>query len=163
MKKKVLMAVIAFIVTFTLSSIISKGVSADTYIDEEYQEYCVEIGEMHGICPELLMAMIEVESSGNPKATNGTCKGLMQVSDKWHTDRMKRLGVSDIYDPYGNILVATDYLLELFEQYGDVGLVLMKFNGDSRADDFADGKCDMSDYAQKILARSERLERIHGK
>lgn len=167
MEKKTKMAIVAFIVTFivtfTLSSIISNGVSADTYIDEEYQEYCVEIGEMHGICPELLMAMIEAESSGNPKAANGSCKGLMQVSEKWHTDRMKRLGVSDIYDPYGNILVATDYLLELFEKHGDVGMVLMVFNGDSRANDYSEGKCGLSGYAKKILERSEHLERIHGK
>lgn len=163
MKKKVLAATIAFVITFILTFTISNGVSADTYIDEEYQEYCSEIGEMYGICPELLMAMIEAESSGNPKATNGSCKGLMQVSDKWHTDRMERLGVSDIYDPYGNILVATDYLLELFEQYGDVGHVLMIYNGDSRADDYADGKCGLSGYSKKILERSEHLERIHGK
>lgn len=167
MKKKYLMAIIAFvvtfIVTFTLNFFVLNGSSEDTWIDKEYQRHCVEIGEAYCICPELLMAMIEVESSGNPDATNGTCKGLMQVSDKWHTERMERLGVSDIYDPYGNILVATDYLLELFEKYGDVGLVLMIYNGDSKADDFADGKCDLSEYAQKILARSEYLERVHGK
>lgn len=161
--KKYIMAVIAFVVTFILCTITSKGVEADTYIDEKYQSYCVEIGEKYCICPELLMAMIEAESSGNPNATNGTCKGLMQVSDKWHTERMKRLGVTDIYEPYGNILVATDYLLELFEKYEDVGVVLMKYNGDSRVNDFANGKCGMSGYAKKILARSEMLERVHGK
>jgi soluble lytic murein transglycosylase-like protein len=163
MKKKIIMAIITFIVTFILCSIVLNSASEDTWIDKEYQEYCVEIGEMYCICPELLMSMIEAESSGNPKAVNGSCKGLMQVSEKWHKDRMKRLGVSDIYDPYGNILVATDYLLELFEKYGDVAYVLMTYNGDSEADDFADGKCNMSKYAQKVLARSEYLERIHGK
>lgn len=165
--KKIKMAVIAgvitFVVTFILSYTVSNGVEADTYIDKEYQAYCVEIGEEYCICPELLMAIIEAESSGKPNATNGSCKGLMQVADKWHTERMERLGVTDIYDPYGNILVAADYLFELFEKYGDVGFVLMTYNGDSRADDFAEGKSGLSEYAQKILARSEMLERIHGK
>ena len=41
---------------------------------------------------------------------------------------MERLGVSDLYDPYGNILVATDYLVELFEKHGDIGLSLMIYN-----------------------------------
>ena len=108
------------------------------------------------------MAMIEAESSGNPDATNGNCKGLMQVSEKWHTDRMNRLGVSNIYDPYGNILVATDYLFELFEKYGDVGLVLDVYNGNSKAMYNSENGI-LSDYANKILARSEQLERINGK
>lgn len=161
--KKIIIAIIAFVLIFSLCATVSNGVSDDTYIDQKYQEYCVEIGEIYGICPELLMAMIEAESSGNPKAKNGSCKGLLQVSEKWHADRMKRLGVSDIYDPYGNILAATDYLMELFEKYGDVGVVLMKYNGDSKADAFANGECSLSGYAKKILERSTHLERIHGK
>ena len=108
--------IVGFVITFLISVLSANGFEADTYIAEEYQAYCEEIGEMYCVCPELLMAMIETESSGNPDATNGTCKGLMQVSEKWHRDRMKRLGVKDIYDPYGNILVATDYLMELAEK-----------------------------------------------
>ena len=161
--KKIIIAIIAFVLIFSLCATVSNGVSADTYIDKKYQEYCVEIGEIYGICPELLMAMIEAESSGNPKAKNGSCKGLMQISEKWHADRMERLGVYDIYDPYGNILAATDYLMELFEKHGDVGVVLMKYNGDSKADYFVNGKCGLSGYAKKILERSAHLERIHGK
>lgn len=164
--KKHKMAAVAFIVTFvvvfTLLTIRSNGVSAGTYIKEEYQAYCVEIGEEYGICPELLMAMIETESSGKANATNGSCKGLMQVSEKWHTERMKRLGVTDIYEPYGNILVATDYLLELFEKYGDVGFVLDVYNGNSKAMYNAENGI-LSDYAIRVLERSEILERIHGK
>ena len=111
MKNKITLAVIAFAITFLITFLSANGFEADTYISEEYQAYCEEIGEMYCVCPEFLMAMIETESSGNPNATNGTCKGLMQVSEKWHKDRMARLGVKDIYDPYGNILVATDYLM----------------------------------------------------
>ena len=161
-KMAVIAGVVAFVVTFILSYTVSNGVEADTYIKEEYQAYCVEIGEEYCICPELLMAMIETESSGIPNATNGSCKGLMQVSDKWHTERMEQLGVTNIYDPYGNILVATDYLLELFEEYGDVALVLDIYNGNSKAMYNAENGI-LSDYASKILARAEMLERIHGK
>ena len=163
MKNKITLAVIAFAITFLITFLSANGFEADTYISEEYQSYCEEIGEMYSVCPELLMAMIESESSGNPDATNGTCKGLMQVSEKWHRDRMKRLGVKDIYDPYGNILVATDYLMELAEKYEDVGMVLMVYNGDSRAHSYWNGKSDLSKYAAKILCRAEMLERIHGK
>ena len=134
----------------------------DTYISEEIQGYCIEIGELYGVCPELLMAMVEAESSGNPDAENGGCKGLMQVSDRWHKDRMERLGVTDIYDPYGNILVGTDYLMELHKRYGDIAYVLDKYNGNSKAA-YNNENGIVSDYADKILTRSEVLERLHGK
>ena len=162
MAKKLLMALVAFVLSLILCRIASDGKEVDTYIDIQYQKYCVKIGEMYGICPELLMAMIETESSGNPDATNGTCKGLMQVSEKWHSDRMKRLGVKDIKDPYGNILVATDYLMELTEKYEDIGIVLDVYNGNSKAMQNAENGV-LSDYASKILCRAEMLERIHGK
>ena len=134
----------------------------DTYISEEIQWYCIEIGELYGVCPELLMAMIEAESSGNPDAVNGGCKGLMQISERWHKDRMERLGVTDIYDPYGNILIGADYLMELANRYGDIAYVLDKYNGNSNAD-YNNEKGIISDYANKILTRSEKLERLHGK
>ena len=166
MKNKIRLAVITFavtfVITFLINSLLTNGFEADTYISEEYQAYCEEIGEIYSVCPELLMAMIETESSGNPNATNGTCKGLMQVSEKWHMDRMKRLGVKDIYDPYGNILVATDYLMELAEKYEDIGIVLDVYNGNSKAMQNAENGI-LSEYAAKILGRAEMLERIHGK
>ncbi len=57
------------------------------------------------------MAMIEQESSGDPKVANGAGDtGLLQVNAKWHRDRMEKLGATDLTDAYSNILVATDYL-----------------------------------------------------
>lgn len=110
------------------------------------------------------MAIAEAESGGNPNANNGGCKGIMQVSERWHKDRMERLGVTDIYDTSGNILVATDYLYELFEIYGcDVGMVLMTYNGDSNAEDYMNGNAELSEYAEEILERSAELEELHGK
>lgn len=131
-------------------------------MSEEVQGYCEEIGEMYGICPELLMAIIEAESSGNQYAENGSCKGLMQVSVKWHADRMEKLGVVDIYDEYSNILVATDYLAELRDDYGEVSYVLDIYNGNSKAYyNYENGI--LSKYAGSVLERSAELERIRGK
>lgn len=144
------------------ASLLSKDAVAsdsDTFLNKETTQYCVEIGAQYGICPELLMAIAEAESSGNPKAENGSHKGLMQVSEKWHKDRMERLGVTNIFDIKSNILIATDYLSELFERYEDVGAVLMIYNGDSS---FRSSE-DLSEYALKILERSAMLERLHGK
>jgi soluble lytic murein transglycosylase-like protein len=117
---------------------------------------------MYGVCPELLMAIIETESSGRSWVENGDCKGLMQVSQKWHRDRMDSLGVTDIFDLYGNILVGTDYLMELAERYGEISYVLDIYNGNSKAEyNYENGI--ISKYAGKILERAEELERINGK
>lgn len=87
----------------------------------------------------------------------------MQVNEKCHKDRMKRLEVADIYDPYGNVLVAADYLAELFEEYEEADVVLMFYSGNSRAEEYSRGIGDMSDYANDILELSAKLEREHGK
>lgn len=129
---------------------------------ESWIDYIEIVCEDKHICPELVEAIIEAESSWNPKAQNGDCIGLMQVSESWHKDRMARLGVADLTDPYDNILVGVDYLAELFEQYEDVGAVLMKWNGDSRLSEYLETG-ELSEYAEKVLKRSAELERLHGK
>ena len=132
----------------------------NTYLSESTIDYCYQYGDEYDFRPELLIAIIEAESSGNPNAKNGNCLGIMQVSEKWHTDRMEKLGVSDLYDESGNILVATDYLYELFMKYGDVGMMLMRYNGDSSAKDYWNGNGELSEYAKKIINRTEELENI---
>ena len=134
----------------------------ETYLNAEYVTFCEEIGEEYNICPELLMALIERESSGNPDAENGSCKGLCQVSERWHKDRMERLGVSDIYDPEGNIRLCADYISELGAKYEDIGLVLMVYSGKSDAVEIAE-RGELTYYAKWILDRSEELERANGK
>lgn len=54
---------------------------------ETYNGYCEEIGAEYNICPELLEAIIEAESSGNPNAVGADGDiGLMQVVKRWHTE-----------------------------------------------------------------------------
>lgn len=147
------------IIMWSFVKFTSTAQPAGTYISEDAQEACVKYGEEYGICPELLMAMIERESSGRPDAESGGCKGLMQISDRWHKDRMERLEVTDIYDVDGNIHVGADYLTELFEKYEDVGIVLMVYHGEKNAAT----KTELSDYADWILTRSAEMERMNGK
>lgn len=135
---------------------------ADTFISAECAAYCEEIGMQYGICPELLEAIMESESSGNPKARNGNCKGLMQINESYHKKRMEKLGVTDIYNERGNILLAADYLAELFLEHGDVGTVLMVYNGSKNALSRGE-RADYTNYAQTIIKRSQQLERLHGK
>lgn len=87
----------------------------------------------------------------------------MQVAGRWHGDRMARLQVTDLYDAESNMLVAADYLAELFAQYEDLGMVLMVYSGDSGAEAFAQSGQGLSEYAQEIMDHTYQLERQHGK
>ena len=163
LKKRMIAGIIAILFMTCPSITVNATVSnKDTYISEEVQAACIKYGEEYNICPELLMAMCEKESSGKADAKNGSCKGVLQVNEKFHKERMKRLGVTDLYDIESNINVAADYLLELFEENGDIYLVLMKYNmGDATAERLYEQGI-YSKYAISITERSEELERIHG-
>ena len=91
-----------------------------------------QISDLYGISPELVEAVIEEESRGDSSAHNGSCTGLMQVSNKWHTSRAESLGV-DINTDYGNIMTGVDYLMELAGESDDLFLVLGTYNGQSDA------------------------------
>lgn len=143
-----------------MSVIIDRKVEAAEH-KADLEQY-IEILCAPDICPEFVEALIERESRWNPEAVNGDCIGLMQISERWHKDRMRALGAKDLKDPFDNIDVGVDYLRELFERYEDPGMVLMIFNGDSRAKELqATGN--LSEYAEWILTRSAELEREHGK
>ena len=145
------------------SILITQTVNAketDTYISKTIYDACVKYANEYCICPELVMAIIERESTGDKDATNGNCKGLMQVSEKWHVERMDKLGVTDIYDVSGNIHVGADYLSELFLEYEDPALVLMIYHGEKDAiEKYNHGE--ISDYATGILERTKELEILH--
>lgn len=125
---------------------------------ESWYEYIEYVCEQKDICPEFVQALIEQESNWKPDARNGDCVGLMQISEYWHRDRMERLGVENLTDPYDNVLVGIDYLQELFRRYEDPAMVLMIYNGDSRAWDYWETG-EMSEYAAKILESAAELER----
>lgn len=121
-----------------------------------------EIGGMYGICPELLQAIAFHESDNRPWLVSaGGDVGLMQVSPRWHGERMERLWVDDLTDARGCMLVAADYLHELFVEHEDPALVLMCYNmGPSKAVRAYEGGM-VSGYARDVLKLSEGLERLH--
>ena len=143
-----------------ISFLMIAGIRVDAKLDEleSWYSYLEYVCEQKDICPELVQAIIETESNWYPEARNKDCVGLMQISEKWHQGRMERLGVTDLTDPYDNLLVGVDYLAELFRRYEDPAMVLMLYNGDSRAWKFWETG-EMSEYAAKILERAEELER----
>lgn len=163
MKKLIYVLIGAFLLVPILS--FSAAAFSEPSNKDDWSEYAETLCDKWGICPEFVEAIIEKESGWDKDAENGNCVGLMQVNPRYHSERMARLGVTDLKDPYDNILVGVDYLRELFQEYEDPALVLMIYNaGDS--DKYGSGAWEtgkVSDYAKWVLKRSAELEREHGK
>lgn len=166
--KKVLSFLIGIVVLLHPITVEANGLSylqppETDGIPENISEYAEIIGNEFNICPELLEAIAWHESRYTATVTNGSCKGLMQLSS-CHKYRFVDAGWSsnEWDDPYKNMYVGAQYLSELFETYEDVGIVLGLYHGEQNA--IARGKSGkLSSYVTEILERSEELERIHGK
>lgn len=111
--------------------------------------------------PYVVYAVIERESNWDPNVTNPSsgCAGLMQLALQYYGDSMKRLGITDPYDPISNITLGVDLISQLTDKYGDIRLVLMLYSSrhDTAMSQYKAGN--ISSYAKTVLARAEELRR----
>lgn len=86
----------------------------------------------------------------------GDSIGMMQINTRWNTDRMERLGVTDLTDPVQSAMVAVDLLRELAETF-DSGIsdttTLMAYNmGPTGAKRAMDAGTYETTYTQEVIA-----------
>lgn len=127
-------------------------------LDYNLQKYIFEVSKNYYISPYLIIAIIERESQFDIKAIgdSGKSKGLMQIMEKFHLERMDKLGVTNLSNPYQNILVGIDYLYELFQKNEDIYWVLMAYNG---GNSYANrNNTNPTPYAVEVVSRSYELE-----
>ena len=125
----------------------------DVPLDASLQLHIIHVAESYNIDPAIIFALIYRESSYNPASIGdyGDSFGLMQVQPKWHSDRMARLGCSDLLDPYQNVIVGADFLAEQLARYGgDISKALVAYNAGHY-------NGTITQYAQEILAKAEEL------
>lgn len=116
----------------------------DTYIPQSQVDLCEYYGDYYGICPEVLEALIEAESSGKMTARNGSCYGICQINGAVHG-----------YE-YSTEDAQIEKCCQLLLSYDDeIGIALAKYNGQR--------KPQYNGYVQKVLNRAHDLEVIHGK
>jgi hypothetical protein len=128
----------------------------DVPLSEELQIHIIETAEEYGIDPKIIFAMAYRESTYNPDCVGdgGDSYGLMQVQPYWHSERMERLGCTDLLNPYQNVTVAVDYLDEMLGWYdGDMAKALTAYNRGHY-----DGV--VTEYATSVLNIAEELEVI---
>lgn len=99
------------------------------YLPECMQQFTYIICQQNGVDYTLALAIMEVESGYKWDAycSEGS-QGYMQVNVKWHEDRMDKLNVDNVENPYFNIMVAVDYLAELQGRFDTEAEVLTAYN-----------------------------------
>ena len=99
------------------------------YFPECMQQFTYIICKQNGVDYALVLAIIETESGYRWDATSSEgSTGYMQVLAKWHEERMHRLNVDNVENPYFNIMVGVDYLAELQERFDTEAEVLTAYN-----------------------------------
>lgn len=100
------------------------------YFPEKMQIYTRCLCKQNDVPYALVLALIEHESGYefDKVGDGGRSKGYMQIYEKWHTDRMQRLGCTDLMNPYQNVRVGIDFLSYLLKKYGTVQDALAAYN-----------------------------------
>ena len=84
-----------------------------------------QVARRVGVERALLLAVIDVESGGNPFAVSPKgAKGLMQLMPQ--TGLMQ--GAGDLFDPYQNVVAGTRLLDTLLATFGDPSVALAAYN-----------------------------------
>ena len=115
---------------------------SDVPLDGDTQALLHAACEEAGITYELALAVIRKETEfQNVMGDNGNSYGYMQIQPRWHEDRMERLGVTDLTDPYSNFRIGCDFLAELLSKY-TLEEALTAYNS---------GKPGKSEYATSVM------------
>lgn len=134
--------------------------SPKEYFIDIIEEICEEYYFIDDL-PYLVQAIMEVESNYKSDVISSKdCVGLMQISRYWQADRIAKLKVKDIFDPYSNILVGIDLLEDLYYNYAhqDIWLAVMMYNMDFKSARQIRASGELSDYALKVKSIFEELK-----
>lgn len=131
----------------------------DVPLDAELQEFIFGVAEDYGLDGELVLAVIGQETNYKADAVGdeGNAYGLMQVHPAQHEARMERMKVTNLLDPYENVVVGVDYLAECIEQ-GGLEWGLMCYNGGAAYADEMTKQGVVSEYAEGVMMLAELLE-----
>lgn len=133
----------------------------DVPLDHKLQDHIFALCEEKSIDPAIIIAMIDKESKFDIDiiGDKGKSYGLMQIQPRWHKERMKELGVTDLLDPYQNVTVGIDILAELLESGKSLEWALMAYNGGHSYANRLTAEGRLSTYASTVIEIASELER----
>lgn len=121
-------------------------------LDDNLQKHILGLCKENNVDASIVYAIISAETHGtfDPSVIgdNGNSFGLMQIYRYWHEERIKRLGVTNLLDPYQNVAVGIDILSELLDVY-DIDGALNYYNSGSPTGS--------PNYAYTVLRNAECL------
>lgn len=137
----------------------------DVPLDESVQKEIATLCEGAGIEPAVIYAMMWRESRFQSDAVgdNGQSFGLMQIMQKWHVERMERLGVDNLLDPVQNATVGIDLMAELLEKYdGSLEMALMSYNAgcSSAYKNWFQYGVYSNEYSRAVLEKAKELQGV---
>ena len=114
-----------------------------------------DIGPKVQLDPELILAIMAIESGFNPFAQSPVgAQGLMQVMTGIHLDKYKHFGGKlAAFDPVTNLRVGVKVLQECIARAGSLEAGLRSYVGAANSDD--DGG-----YADKVMAEHQRIRQV---
>ena len=157
--KKIMTAIAGIVIVLGLNAIATAIDNPEVYekplpnpvpvAQLEINSYVEKTAKRYGLDSKIIKALIEEESGwvASAEGDNGQSVGLMQIQEHWHKERMKRLGVTSLYDPEQNITVGCDILSELLNKYGNYRDALSAYNSGNTKDGRA--------YAERILSAAK--------
>lgn len=130
----------------------------DIPLDEALQDHIFALCEASGVDVAIVLAVIDKESRFDIYAVGdaGRALGLMQIHPRWHSARMAKLECWDLMDPYQNVTVGIDIIVELASSGKSIEWVLMAYNGGEAYADRKVAAGEVSDYAVEVLGMAER-------
>ena len=129
---------------------------------EDYDALVNEHASRQALRPELVRAVIQVESGFNPRARSPKgAMGLMQLMPA----TARELGVANAFDPAENIRGGTVYLRRLLDRYdGSEELALAAYNAGAGAVDRYGRQVpayrETRDYVRKVSAKAGRTSSV---
>ena len=119
-------------------------------LDQNLQAHVLRICEEREIDPCIIFAQIAIESNFKADAMgdNGRSFGLMQIWQDCHLDRMERLGVTNLLDPYQNVTVGIDLMSELLGWGKGLDYALSYYSGSSG---------EYSPYAERVKQLAQEI------
>ncbi|MFP4650657.1 MAG: lytic transglycosylase domain-containing protein [Desulfobacterales bacterium] len=125
-----------------------------------YEDIIRDISRKTGVRPELVKAVIRVESAFNPAAVSPKgARGLMQLMPV----QSRAYDIRDPFDPEENISAGTRHLEKLIRRYdGNLNLSLAAYNAGARAVDHYNGippYMETRQYVQKVLLHYKKYRK----
>ena len=119
-----------------------------------YMDLIEEYSALHAVDPNLVMAVIQAESGGNPNALSPKgAAGLMQLMPV----TAAALGVENRFDPEENIASGIRYLSELLNRFKSAEVALWAYNAGPTAVRQGRMPLETQEYVPKVL----RLRRAY--